>query len=76
MAKRKKSRRRGAAARANAELGAHIESLGLEAIESYKVWCRQHGFSAALSKTWQERRQERAAHQRDQQAAQAEEALR
>ena len=74
--KRKKSRRRGATARANAELGAHMASLGLEAIESYKVWCRQHGFSAALSKTWQERRQERAAHQRDQQAAQAEEAVR
>ena len=73
--KRKKSRRRGATARANAELGAHMESLGLEAIEAYKVWCRQHGFSAALSKTWQERRQERAAHQRDQQAAQAEDAL-
>lgn len=74
--KRKKGRRRGATARANAELGAHIESLGLEAIEAYKVWCRQHGFSAALSKTWQERRQERTAHQRDQRAAQAEEALR
>ena len=74
--KRKKSRRRGATARANAELGAHMASLGLEAIEAYKVWCRQHGFSAALSKTWQERRQERAAHQRDQQAAQAEDAVR
>ena len=74
--RRKKGRRRGAAARANAELGAHMESLGLEAIEAYKVWCRQHGFSAALSKTWQERRQERMAHQRDQRAAQAEEALR
>ncbi len=74
--KRKKGRRRGATARANAELGAHMASLGLAAIEAYKVWCRQHGFSAALSKTWQERRQERAAHQRDQQAAQAEDALR
>ncbi len=74
--KRKKSRRRGATARANAELGAHMASLGLEAIEAYKVWCRQHGFSAALSKTWQERRQERSAHQRDQQAARAEDALR
>ena len=76
QSKRKKSRRRGATARANAELGAHIESLGLAAIEAYKTWCRQHGFSAALSKTWQERRQERAAHQRDQQAAQAEDAVR
>ena len=73
--KRKKSRRRGATARANAELGAHMASLGLEAIEAYKIWCRQHGFSAALSKTWQERRQERAAHQRDQQASQAEDAV-
>ena len=53
-----------------------MASLGLEAIEAYKVWCRQHGFSAALSKTWQERRQERAAHQRDQQASQAEDAVR
>ncbi len=76
MAKRKKGRRRGAAARANAELAAHIESLGLAAIEAYKVWCRQHGFSAALSKTWHQRRQERAAHQRDQQAAQAADAVR
>ena len=74
--RRKKGRRRGATARANAELGAHIESLGLEAIEAYKVWCRQHGFSAALSKTWQERRQERVAHQRDQRADQADQALR
>ncbi len=76
MAKRKKGRRRGAAARANAELDAHMASLGLAAIEAYKVWCRQHGFSAALSKTWQERRQERIAHQRDQQTAQAQDALR
>lgn len=73
--RRKKGRRRGATARANAELGAHLESLGLAAIEAYKVWCRQHGFSAALSKTWQERRQERVAHQRDQRAAQATQAL-
>lgn len=57
--RRKKGRPRGATARANAELGAHLASLGLAAIEAYKVWCRQHGFSAALSKTWQERRQER-----------------
>lgn len=73
--KRKKGRRRGATARANAELGAHLASLGLAAVEAYKVWCRQHGFSAALSKTWQERRQERVAHQRDQRAAQATHAL-
>ena len=73
--RRKKGRRRGATARANAELGAHLASLGLAAIEAYKVWCRQHGFSAALSKTWQERRQERVAHQRDQRAAQATQAL-
>ena len=69
--RRKKGRPRGATARANAELGAHLASLGLAAIEAYKVWCRQHGFSAALSKTWQERRQERVAHQRDQRAAEA-----
>ena len=73
--RRKKGRRRGATARANAELGAHLESLGLAAIEAYKAWCRQHGFSAALSKTWQERRQERVAHQRDQRATQATQAL-
>ena len=74
--KRKRGRRRGATARANAELGAHIESLGLETIETYKAWCRQHGFTAALNKSWQERRQERTAQRKDQRAAQAEDALR
>ena len=70
--KRKKSRRRGTAARANADLGAHIQSLGLETIEAYKSWCRQHGFTAALNKSWQERRQERAQAEKDKRAAQAE----
>ena len=73
--KRKKGRHRGATARANADLGAHIESLGLTTIEAYKSWCREHGLTAALNKTWQERRQERATHGKDQRAKQAEDAL-
>lgn len=77
--KRKKGRRRGrgrgTTARANADLGAHLESLGLTTIEAYKSWCRAHGLTAALNKTWQERRQERAVHEKDQQANQAEAVL-
>ncbi len=69
--RRGKGRRRGAAARANNDLAAHIESLGLDGVEAYKRWCHECGFTAALNKSWQERRQERAAAQRAKEKAQA-----
>ncbi|MDA1191798.1 MAG: hypothetical protein O3A46_08970 [Candidatus Poribacteria bacterium] len=55
-----KKRHRGAAARQNHDLTAHIGSLGLASISEYQTWCRTHGFPASLNKTWDLRRQERA----------------
>ena len=69
--KRTKPRKRGAAARANADLDAHIQSLGLDSIQAYKSWCRQHGFTGALNKSWQERRAERARLAKDREADKA-----
>ena len=57
--KRKKRRHRGAAGKANTDLTAHIQSLGLTTVSQYQSWCRDHGFNGALNKSWQERRQER-----------------
>ena len=57
--KRKKRRHRGAAGKANTDLTAHIQSLGLTSVSQYQAWCRDHGFNGALNKSWQERRQER-----------------
>ena len=59
MAKRKKRRHRGAAGKANTDLTAHIQSLGLKTVNEYQAWCREQGFNGALNKSWQERRQER-----------------
>lgn len=59
MAIRKKGRHRGAAGKANADLDAHIQSLGLKTLSQYQSWCRDHGFNGATNKSWQERRQER-----------------
>ena len=59
MAIRKKGRHRGAAGKANADLDAHIQSLGLNTLGQYQAWCRDHGFNGATNKSWQERRQER-----------------
>ena len=66
QSRRKKGRHRGAVARANADLMSHVASLGLETEAAYRAWCRDHGFSGALSKSWQERRQERVAAKRAQ----------
>ena len=55
--------------RANADLGAHIQSLGLQTIPKYQRWCREHGFTTALNKGWQERRSEKDALRRDAEAA-------
>ena len=74
-AKRKRSRRRGTAARANSDLETHIASLGLNSLEEYKKWCRQQGLSGATNKSWQERRQERATAQRLQDSASTKAAL-
>ena len=57
--KRKKRRHRGAAGKANADLTAHIRSLGLTSVGQYQAWCRDHGFNGALNKSWHERRHER-----------------
>ena len=59
MGKRHKRRHRGAAGKANADLSAHIQSLGLRTVAQYQEWCREHRLSGALNKSWQERRQER-----------------
>lgn len=58
--RRRKGRHRGASARANADLSAHLTSLGLESVSAYRAWCRERGLSGALNKSWQERRQERS----------------
>ena len=58
--KRKKRRHRGAAGKANADLTAHIRSLGLTGVAQYQTWCRDHGLNRALNKGWQARRRERA----------------
>ena len=57
--KRNKRRHRGAAGKANADLTAHIQSLGLTGVAQYRAWCRDHGLNRALNKGWQERRRER-----------------
>lgn len=69
--KRKRGRHRGTEARANSDVTAHLASLGLDSPEQYRAWCRQHNLSGALTKTWQERRQERALARRDDVAAAA-----
>ncbi len=58
--RRRKGRHRGASARANADLTAHLASLGLDGVSAYKSWCHDRGLSGALNKTWQERRHERS----------------
>ena len=63
--RRKHGRPRGAQARANADLSAHIASLGLRTVPEYQRWCREHGFTAALNKGWQDRRAERDTVKRD-----------
>ncbi len=72
---KRKRRRRGAQARANAHLPDHIESLGLQTVAQYQSWCREHGFTAALNKSWQDRRVERDAVKRDAKAAAADQAV-
>jgi len=71
MARGAKRRRRGAAARANADLGAHIESLGLKSVSEYQAWRRKHGISGGLNQSWQDRREERRQAEKDADASDA-----
>ena len=71
MARGPKRRRRGAEARANADLGAHIESLGLKSMSEYQAWRRTHGISGGLNQSWQERREERRRAEKDAAASDA-----
>jgi len=73
--RRRKARRRGAAAKANADLMTHIASLGLKTVTTYRSWCHEHGLNGALNKTWQERRQERTVARQDEAEAEDHKAL-
>jgi hypothetical protein len=46
---------------ADAEVMRHVRALGLESVEAYRAWCREHGFDPTVRKSWQERREERLA---------------
>src|SRR4051794_21095564 len=48
-------------ATADDKLMRHIRALGLDSVEAYRAWCRQHGFSDSVAKGWQDWRQERLA---------------
>lgn len=37
----------------------HLQCLGLENVEDYKAWCRNHGFSQRLDKGWPQQNRER-----------------
>lgn len=37
------------------DLLAHVESLGLTAIDDYVAWCARHGFSRRTAKNWRQR---------------------
>jgi hypothetical protein len=41
------------------DLLAHVQSLGLVAVEGYISWCAQHGFSRRTDKHWRQRLKER-----------------
>ena len=36
----------------------HLQSLGLENVDDYKMWCRKHSFSGRLDKSWPQRQRE------------------
>ena len=46
---------------AEKRLRLHIRALGLNSNDDYKAWCRQHGFSTNLCKSWQRQERERTA---------------
>ncbi len=39
-------------------MNAHLKKLGIESIPEYKNWCRDHGFSTSLNKTWEQHNRE------------------
>src|SRR5215212_9207092 len=57
----KRPRSQDVTATADDKFRRHLRALGLESAEAYRTWCRQHGFSESLRKSWQEERQERLA---------------
>jgi hypothetical protein len=56
---------------ANAEVMRHLRALGLENLDAYRTWCREHGFQPEARKSWQERRQERLAAKKSEATASA-----
>ena len=62
----------GVVSRAEAELRRHLRDLGLADADAYRAWCRENGFSAGLQKSWQERRNENEAAEKQRAAANAE----
>ena len=36
----------------------HLKTLGVKSALEYKVWCREHGFSRRLNKSWQQQSRE------------------
>jgi hypothetical protein len=44
---------------ADRELRYHLQTLGVENVEEYRNWCRQHGFSRRLDKGGPQRQRER-----------------
>ncbi len=48
----------------DADLLAHLRSLGLATVEDYRAWCAQHGFSRHTAKHWRVRLKERTHAQR------------
>lgn len=44
----------------DADLLAHVRSLGLLTVEEYVAWCHEHGFSRRTAKHWRVRLKERA----------------
>lgn len=69
--KNRGSRTEAPPATADAELRRHLNALGLESVEAYRAWCRQHGFRTGTRKSWQEQRQEREAFRKEEAATAA-----
>jgi hypothetical protein len=61
MSKRKEILNDSDSVQSDADLLAHIRSLGLNTVEDYRRWCDRHGFSRRTQKHWRQRLKERAA---------------
>jgi hypothetical protein len=60
---------------AGAELSRHLRALGLETVDEYRSWCREHGFRSATDKSWQEQREERRVAEKEEAQARAQDEL-